>query len=104
MLALALQNTAHSYMYGMHVTCSARVRRMTPLAGNGAPAGAVPVPLGQVRYDCNAHIESPNTAVSISRISVPSSSTSWMYGCGKVTVKIPAGSNGTFALRYGAYD
>lgn len=102
MLSVGMPSTAHSYLYAMHLTGSAHLRRATPLAGSGAPAGAMPVDLSRITYSCNAHIATP--PVSIGRLTIPAPSSVWASSCGTVTVTVPPGATGTFAMRYGVYD
>ncbi|HEY8285507.1 MAG TPA: hypothetical protein VIJ28_14075 [Chloroflexota bacterium] len=102
MLAVGFPNGAPVYVSAMRLTGTARIRHITPLEGGGMASGGTAVAASQMSFTCNA--AATTTPKSVSHLIIPTSSAIEMTSCGVTTIKVPAGSTGTLAARFGAGD
>ncbi|HWE60921.1 MAG TPA: hypothetical protein VHB98_04350 [Chloroflexota bacterium] len=101
-LAMTFLSPNPTFIYNMKLTGAARALTPSPLTGDGMPAGATAVPRTSITNMCNAD---PATAQSlVSDVVVPITGTVRVTGCGTITVRVPANSGGTLALRFGTDD
>src|SRR5262249_28466826 len=101
-LAIDFLTAAHSYVYGMALTGTARALRPVPLPGDGridgAAAGAGSAPGYQGRAG------GATAGPSVGRATLPIAGTYTLLPCGVITVALPAGASGTLGLRFGTND
>lgn len=101
-VSFAFPNGADTYVYDMHLSGTARIRHATPLSGGGMAVGGSPLATSRAGYTCNAGLTTK--AVSVSHVTIPVGAAIELLPCGIAALKIPAGSSGTLALRFGAND
>ena len=101
-LAVSFPNGAQVYLFNMHLTGTAQLRRATPLPVDGAATGGTPVSASRIRFDCNDH--QSTTPKSVSHVTLTAAQAIDLSSCGSVTITLPPGQGDTLALRYGASD
>ena len=103
-VAITLSNLgkANTLVFGMGLSGSARALRTAAGIGSAATTGATPLAPAGARLSCNA---SPiTTPMSVGRVPIPVGVGFSMLSCGSALFPIPAGTQGTFTLRYGTAD
>ncbi len=101
-LAVAFPNGAQAYLFNMHLTGTAQLRRATPMPGAGAAASGTPVSASRISFACNDHPSA--TPQSVSHVTIPTAQAIDVATCGGVTISLPPGPGNTLTLRYGASD
>lgn len=101
-LAVTFPNGAQTYLFNMHLTGTAQLRRATPLAVAGAATGGVPVSASRITLDCNDHLSTVQR--SVSHVTIPVAQAIDLATCGGTTITLPPGPARTLTLRYGASD
>ena len=91
-----------TFVYGFTLTGAAWTVQPAPGPGSVLPAGARPVNLASASYSCNA--QALTAPMSVTLVSIPAGSGATATSCGQITFGLPAGTQGTLVLRYGAAD
>lgn len=96
--------TPTTFLYGVRLSGTARALAPAPRPAAGLPAGATPVNMAAVTYDCNMHAATASSPLTVTLAGIPTAGSATGTSCGSITLNIPSGTQGTLVLRYGADD
>jgi len=93
-----------TFVYGVHLTGTARSLAPATIPGAGLPSGAKPVDMTTAAASCNATKVSSTTPLTVTLVGIPAASSVSGTGCGQFALAFPANARGTLVLRFGADD